>query len=220
MARLDDPASFNGNSARHRYRYSSRRRPDAFGSERQSQHDYYDPDHEYRSRRYWRDMDHEASDAGHDRPATRYQPGDDRTWGLPPSWHGGGRYRGIGPKGYVRSDDRIREAVSDELMDDSWLDASQIEVAVQDGEVTLSGTVEDRDAKRLAEDIAEHASGVKHVQNNLRVLVPCEDVDSLVTLVQNRPVFAHSVVVPTSQQRHVRSAAQCDVRNHQDGASH
>ena len=43
------------------------------------------------------------------------------------------------------------------------------EVTVKDGEVTLSGTVEDRDAKRWAEDVAEHTGGVKHVQNNLRV---------------------------------------------------
>jgi len=64
---------------------------------------------------------------------------------------------------------RIRELVCDDLMDDPWLDASHIEVAVKDGEVTLSGTVEDRDAKRWAEDVADHTGGVKHVQNNLRV---------------------------------------------------
>ena len=36
-------------------------------------------------------------------------------------------------------------------------------------EVTLSGTVDSREAKRRAEDCAETISGVKHVQNNLRV---------------------------------------------------
>jgi hypothetical protein len=36
------------------------------------------------------------------------------------------------------------------------------------GEVTLTGTVESRYAKRLAEDLAESVSGVTHVQNNLR----------------------------------------------------
>ena len=55
-------------------------------------------------------------------------------------WYGEGRHRGVGPKGYVRSDERIRELVCDDLMDDPWLDASRIEVAVKDGEVTLSGT--------------------------------------------------------------------------------
>ena len=70
----------------------------------------------------------------------------------------------------MRSDERIRELVCDDLMDDPWLDASHIEVAVKDGEVTLSGNVDSRDAKRLAEDLAEHAGGVKHMQNNLRVV--------------------------------------------------
>jgi osmotically-inducible protein OsmY len=40
---------------------------------------------------------------------------------------------------------------------------------VKDSEVTLSGTVDDRTDKRVAEDVAESVSGVKNVQNNLRV---------------------------------------------------
>ncbi|MFL5295297.1 MAG: BON domain-containing protein [Phenylobacterium sp.] len=80
-----------------------------------------------------------------------------------------GEHRGRGPKNYTRSDDRIREDVNDRLSDDSWLDASEIEVQVSQCEVTLTGTVNSRDDKRRAEDIAEQISGVKHVQNNLRV---------------------------------------------------
>jgi BON domain len=78
-------------------------------------------------------------------------------------------YRGRGPKGYTRSDDRIREDVNDRLTDDWSLDASDIEVSVSGGEVTLSGTVNSRMDKRRAEDIAESVSGVRNVQNNLRV---------------------------------------------------
>jgi BON domain len=40
---------------------------------------------------------------------------------------------------------------------------------VSSGEVTLSGMVNSRDEKRRAEDLAENVSGVRHVQNNLRV---------------------------------------------------
>lgn len=80
-----------------------------------------------------------------------------------------GDHRGRGPKGYRRSDERIRDDVSDCLTDDGWLDASSIEVAVKDGEVTLSGTVHARDDKRRAELLAESVSGVDHVQNNLRL---------------------------------------------------
>lgn len=77
--------------------------------------------------------------------------------------------RGRGPRGYSRSDDRVREDVNDRLTDDPYVDASEIDVSVSDGEVTLSGTVTHRSAKRRAEDIVESVSGVNHVQNNLRV---------------------------------------------------
>ncbi len=80
--------------------------------------------------------------------------------------------RGKGPKGYKRSDDRIREDVSDHLTQDHFVDASHIEIAVTDCECTLTGTVSTRDEKRRAEDIAERVMGVKHVQYNLRVAPP------------------------------------------------
>jgi hypothetical protein len=78
-------------------------------------------------------------------------------------------YYGRGPRGYTRSDERIKEDVSDRLTDDWYVDASEIEVTVNNGEVTLSGTVDSRQAKRRAEDIVDDISGVRHVQNNLRV---------------------------------------------------
>ena len=81
----------------------------------------------------------------------------------------GGIHRGRGPKGYTRSDDRIREDVNDRLSDDPFIDASEVEVSASSCEVTLSGTVDSREAKRRAEDIAEQVSGVRQVQNNLRV---------------------------------------------------
>ncbi|WP_281399719.1 BON domain-containing protein [Azospirillum oryzae] len=79
------------------------------------------------------------------------------------------QHRGRGPRGYSRSDDRVREDVSDRLTDDAYVDASDIEVTVSGGEVTLTGMVPDRHTKRRAEDVAESVSGVTHVQNNLRV---------------------------------------------------
>lgn len=77
--------------------------------------------------------------------------------------------RGLGPRGYQRSDARISDDVHDRLTEDPWLDASDIEVAVNGGEVTLSGRVDCRDAKHHAEWLVEDLSGVRHVQNNLRV---------------------------------------------------
>lgn len=80
-----------------------------------------------------------------------------------------GAHRGRGPKGYKRSDERIKEEVCDCLSDDDRLDASNIEVTVKDGEVTLSGYATSRADKRWAESLAERISGVKEVQNSLRV---------------------------------------------------
>jgi osmotically-inducible protein OsmY len=77
-------------------------------------------------------------------------------------------YRGRGPKGYRRSDERIKEDVNDRLSE-GYLDASDIEVEVQNSEVTLTGTVNNRNDKRRAEDIAESVSGVTNVENRIRV---------------------------------------------------
>lgn len=89
--------------------------------------------------------------------------------GMGMSDMGMGSHRGKGPKGYQRSDDRIREEVSDALQDAHDVDASNIEVQVQNGEVTLTGMVDDRQQKRRAEDCAERVRGVHDVQNQLRV---------------------------------------------------
>lgn len=78
-------------------------------------------------------------------------------------------HRGRGPSNYTRSDERIREDANDHLTHDWGVDATNITVSVSNGELTLDGTVDSRQAKRRAEDAVEHISGVKHVQNNLRV---------------------------------------------------
>lgn len=80
-----------------------------------------------------------------------------------------GSYRGRGPKNYTRSDDRIREDINDRLTDDHALDASDIDVEVNGAEVVLTGTVDSRYAKRRAEDIAESVTGVRNVENRIRV---------------------------------------------------
>ncbi|HEY0479328.1 MAG TPA: BON domain-containing protein [Kofleriaceae bacterium] len=93
-----------------------------------------------------------------------------RGTGPEPHIHRGtGPHRGKGPAGYQRSDERIRELVCELLTEDDQIDATHIEVSVSHGEVTLSGTVDDRRAKREAEDCACSAPGVRDVQNLLRV---------------------------------------------------
>jgi len=79
-----------------------------------------------------------------------------------------GEFRGKGPKNYSRSDERIKDDINDRLSDDPFVDATDIEVTVSNGEVTLTGTVDSRSAKRRAEDLAEAVSGVKNVENRIR----------------------------------------------------
>jgi osmotically-inducible protein OsmY len=78
-------------------------------------------------------------------------------------------HRGKGPKNWDRSDERIRAVVNEHLMDHDGIDATHIEVTVDNAEVTLSGNVGSRWEKRLAEDIAFHCRGVHDVHNRLTV---------------------------------------------------
>lgn len=76
---------------------------------------------------------------------------------------------GNGPKGYVRSDERLKEEISDRLMASPEIDSSDIEVEVSGGEVTLKGSVCCRSDKFAAEQLAESVMGVKDVSNQLRL---------------------------------------------------
>lgn len=77
--------------------------------------------------------------------------------------------RSRGPKGYTRSDDRIKEDLSDRLMQSDIVDASDVEIEVKDGVVTLSGTIDSRQSKYFLDELAESVGGVKDVNNQLRV---------------------------------------------------
>jgi hypothetical protein len=74
-----------------------------------------------------------------------------------------------GPKGWRRPDESIREDACERLTVDHHLDAREVEVAVKDGEITLTGTVPDRGSKRRAELLVEHLRGVTDVHNQLTI---------------------------------------------------
>jgi len=73
-----------------------------------------------------------------------------------------------GPDDGKRTDERIREDVCQWMSDDPRLERREIDVRVQDGDVTLEGRVEHRAARRLAEDIAAAVPGVRNVLNRLK----------------------------------------------------
>lgn len=79
-----------------------------------------------------------------------------------------GRHAGRGPKNWQRSDERIKEDVNERLTEHPHIDATEIDVQVRNGEVTLTGSVEDRRIKRMVEDLVEGVLGVKEVHNQLR----------------------------------------------------
>lgn len=78
--------------------------------------------------------------------------------------------------GWRRADEAIREDVCEALTWDEVLDATDIEVAVKDSEVTLTGTVRDRPSKRRAEFLTEHVRSVHDVHNRLTVVKPDDDL--------------------------------------------
>ncbi len=113
--------------------------------------DYHGP--YYRNRDYDRDFDFVYGSS--------YPYG----YGAP----GYGRYSGYGPSGYTRPDDRIRDDINDRLTWDPRIDATDVNVDVNDGIVSLTGSVDSRSDKRVVEDIADGVSGVWDVNNQLRV---------------------------------------------------
>ena len=90
-------------------------------------------------------------------------------------WRVPGPHVGRGPKGYQRSEERIREEINDRLTAHGLVDATDVDVKIQNGEVTLTGFVDSRDAKRAAEDCAEDVTGVREVHNHLRIRSHADD---------------------------------------------
>ena len=80
-----------------------------------------------------------------------------------------GPFTGRGPRGYQRSDERIREDVCELLTRHGEIDASSMEVDVQRGTVILRGTADSGRIRRLTEEIVEEIPGVRDVENQLRV---------------------------------------------------
>ncbi|AGW94879.1 MULTISPECIES: BON domain-containing protein [Cupriavidus] len=79
------------------------------------------------------------------------------------------RERHAGPRGYQRSDDRIRDQICERLSYARGVDVSDVSVEVSSGVVTLAGTVPSRSQKYYIEDLADGTYGVTEVSNDIRV---------------------------------------------------
>ena len=112
-------------------------------------------------REYLQDVYGMAWESGGGGPATPLPAA--RLRGRPPR-----RYP-PGPKGYQRSDERIREDICERLMRAHHIDSSEVTVAVSGAKVVLEGTVPDRRMKHAIEDIADASLGVREIDNRIRV---------------------------------------------------
>ncbi len=90
-------------------------------------------------------------------------------------WLMPGPYSGLGPSGYDSAGDPVGQEIYSRLTQHGQLDASNIEIVIDDGEVLLEGTVDSEETKRLAEEAVETVTGVDRVQNLLRVQASEQD---------------------------------------------
>ena len=91
------------------------------------------------------------------------------TRATPEDWQRPGPHTGRGPRNYRRSSKRIEEDVNERLTQHGWLDATNLQVEVEEDVVTLRGEVDAYRDKRLAEDIAYSVSGVHDINNRIAV---------------------------------------------------
>ncbi len=179
---LDADEAYGGRGEDRDFRYEFERgsRRGYQGMSNRELSDRYDPLQRYSSKSSQEFRGDEFSDQPYSRGSRNfdYSRGSEnfdsqRNYGSYPSsslpMEGRGQFAGRGPKGYSRSDERVTEDINEQLMRHPDVDASDIEVKVNGGEVILTGTVTQRHCKRMAEDIAERISGVKDVRNEIRV---------------------------------------------------
>jgi hypothetical protein len=77
-----------------------------------------------------------------------------------------------GPKGYQRSDERLREDISERLFGAYHIDSSEVTLEVTGGKVTLEGLVPSRHMKHAIEDMVDACPGVVEIDNRIRVVSP------------------------------------------------
>lgn len=86
-----------------------------------------------------------------------------------PDWRSAERRYPPGPKGYQRSDERLREDISERLLEARYIDSSDVTVEVSGAKVVLEGTVPERRMKHAIEDLVDACPGVQDIENRIRV---------------------------------------------------
>jgi osmotically-inducible protein OsmY len=117
-------------------------------------------------------------------------------------------FRGRGPKGYERSDDRLREIICERLTDDPRIDATDVHIEVKDKIVKLTGTVSNRRSKYEIEDVVERCGGVKDIDNQVRVRSGTGMTQSSGSAIRsNQQTFNEGIANASSSDTDTKSAA-------------
>lgn len=162
MANRNNPQNVNQQSrTRNRNRDYNRDYDRDYGYNNQRPYDTY-----YYATAYNFPYDEDFNDYDYDYDTGYYYPD---SWTYREYWYVPGPFTGYGPSDWQRQDENIREDVNERLTMHGHLDARQMHVQVDNGVVTLTGSVPSRREKRMAEDIADSVGGVRDVQNQLRV---------------------------------------------------
>lgn len=77
-----------------------------------------------------------------------------------------------------RSNDRIHNEAREGIIRHGHVDASDVNVRVEHGEVILEGTVPSHREKQMAEQDVQSLPGIKNVHNRLQVSPPQVDLES------------------------------------------
>jgi hypothetical protein len=132
-----------------------------------------------------------------------------REWSSVEGWRVPGPHSGRGPRGYQRTDERIREEINERLTAHGLIDATEVECRVVNGEVTLTGFVDSRTAKRAAADLAEDVYGVREVHNQLRLHSHAHEGGvgrtSVLGLTEAQIQSTHSSAAPAADQGRPRT---------------
>ena len=81
-----------------------------------------------------------------------------------------------GPRGWVRSDERILDELCERIVR-AGVDASELEVAVEDREVRLHGVLTTARDRLLVMDLAERVLGVRAVDAEIVVREGSDEVE-------------------------------------------
>jgi osmotically-inducible protein OsmY len=93
-------------------------------------------------------------------------------WGSPYGRSGSmgqGMSQHRGPKGWKRTDERLKEDICERLYNTQHIDSSDVTVEVKDGKVALEGSVPQRGMKHALEDLIDACPGVTDIDNRVRV---------------------------------------------------